>query len=51
MSIGSGTNNRNAEQKMTLVNDTKEFQDCSMPVLHDSIGRIKSGGIEVSARL
>ena len=30
-------NDRNAEQKMTFVDDTKQFQDCSMPVLHDSI--------------
>ena len=40
MSIGSGSkeaNDRNAEQKMTFVEDTKEFQDCSMPVLRDSI--------------
>ena len=25
------------EQKMTFVDDTKEFRDCSMSVLHDSI--------------
>ena len=42
MPFGSGTkhcqaNDRNAEQKLTFVDDTKEFQDCSMPVLHDSI--------------
>ena len=40
MSIGSGSkeaNDRNAEQKMTFVDDTKEFRDCSMSVLHDSI--------------
>ena len=40
MSIGSGTkeaNDRNAEQKTTFVDDTKEFRDCSMAVLHDSI--------------
>ena len=30
-------NDRNAEQKMTFVDDTKEFQDSSMPVPHDSI--------------
>ena len=36
MSIGSGSkeaNDRNAEQKMTFVDDTKEFRDCST-VLH-----------------
>ena len=46
MSIGSGSkeaNDRNAEQKMTFVDDTKEFRDCSM--------RNESGGIEVSASL
>ena len=40
MSIGIGSivaNDRNVEQKMTFVDDTKEFQDCSMPVLHDSL--------------
>ena len=40
MSIGSGSkeaNDRNAEQNMTFVDDTKEFRDCSMSVLHDSI--------------
>ena len=30
-------NDRNAEQKMTFVDDTKKFRDCSMSVLHDSI--------------
>ena len=40
MSIGSGSkeaNDRNAEEKMMFVDDTKEFRDCSMSVLHDSI--------------
>ena len=40
MSIGSESkeaNDRNAEQKTTFVDDTKEFRDCSMSVLHDSL--------------
>ena len=40
MLIGSESkeaNDRNAEQKTTFVDDTKEFRDCSMSVLHDSI--------------